>query len=179
LCELESVEVVACSALQVAFTVDGIDVTAPPGYAPEPPAVRCGAEGGAGAAAAAAAAAAALCSVQCDPRGGAFGSEFIVVPDPAGERRTGTGGGGAGGGAGRLLLYLDVDLAAPKLWLWFVADAVRCSQLDWFIVEPTPAHSNHPRLTPPPRLTRPSGEARGAGGGVAEREVIAREDAGF
>ena len=86
----EFVSLFAClSATQVCFYVDGVDVTAPPGS-------ESAAEG----------------RVVADPRGGAFGSEFIVehALNSAGDRTR---------------LLLDVEAAPRRLWLWFVADALK------------------------------------------------------
>ena len=106
LCELENVEIVACRALEVSFFVDGRDVTAPAGLAALQSRSYDGAD-----------------SNGADIRGGAFGSEFVLVGDDFSLRQR--HGQDTLQGLGRRILFLDVELTAPNLWVYFVADALK------------------------------------------------------
>ena len=117
LMELEHVEVVACRGLRVAFLVDGVDVTAPSATASSPSFPSPSSY--------AAPAMAGVADGLGDPRGGAFGSDALLLPpDPAVPGGGVASGNGTAEGARRVLL-VDVAQGSPRLWLNAVVMALR------------------------------------------------------
>ena len=133
LTELENVQIVPCRGLRVAFFVDGVDVTAPAGYKPQCSPLddddddddgggndtenyggtaTIGGGGGSG-------------GSVCDPRGGAFGSEYILVDFSAPQQQSQGQRYALSRDGGRRALFLDIEVTARKLWCYFVADAVK------------------------------------------------------
>lgn len=122
LCELENVEIVACRALEVSFFVDGRDVTAPAGLAALQQQIGKTHDGAVG-------------NGVVDVRGGAFGSEVVLVghreddalfsKPPRQRRHVPQDTLLLAEASGRRTLFLDVELTAPNLWVYFVADALK------------------------------------------------------